>query len=409
MQSFLRNGLLSVLALTLLLSGCSGGRREDAPAPAKPVLPLDVAGLGAASFPSYARWLDASGTAPLEYIVRTCLAHQVVILGEHHYIKDYLELVRQAIPEVYRRAGVRVLALEVCNAEDDAKLEKLVSAPKYDLDLAYEIARAEDWELWGYKEYWDLLEAVWQLNQSLPVGAERMRVIGLDKAMDFQLDAMWRGNELKDPAAIEKAKAQPDIYKRDEWLQKAVEDGILATGAKGLILIGFNHSYTHYAQPKLGKDGKLEREWPRMAHVLYQKYGEKIRQIGLHGPHISPSAIDKTYKGGEAVFPDVIEAIMAARSGKPVGFDVVGSPFAPLRDERSYYFHWQPQATFADISRGFIFLKPVKELKPCSWMDHFISDAMFKKSRAYYEWAYKRTFKDAAEVNEFFRKGMGGL
>jgi hypothetical protein len=318
-------------------------------------------------------------------------------------------LVRQAIAEVYYRAGVRVLALEVCNAEDDAKLDKLVNGPTYDTNLAYEIARAENWELWGYKEYWDLLEAVWELNQSVSAGADRMRVIGLDKSMDYQLDALWRGNQLKDPVAIEKAKNQPDIYKRDEWMQKAVEDGILAKGAKGLILIGFNHSYTHYAQPKLGKDGKLEREWPRMANLLYQKYGEKIRQIGLHGPHSSPSIIDKTYKGGDPVFSDVIEKIMAVRGGKPVGFDVVGSPFAPLRDERSYYFHWQPKVTFADISRGFIFLMPVKELSPCSWMDHFISDAMFQKSRVYYEWAYKRKFRDSAEVNEFFRKGLGGL
>jgi len=370
---------------------------------------VEAAQVDASVFPFFSKWLSRSGSDPLDYVVDKCRSHQLVIVGEQHYIKDYCQLFAKAVPEVYRKAGVRVVALEVCNADDNDKIARLIEGPTYDVPLAYEIARSEDWELWGYKEYWDILEAAWALNRSLPAGQEHLRVVGIDKRMDFQLDALWRANKLTDPALIEKAKAQPDIYKRDDWLLENLEKETLAKGAKALLLIGLHHSFTRYAQPKLDKDLKLEREWPRTGRVLRQKYGEKVFQIALHGPQMSPQVIDKTYQGGEPVLSDLIERIMAARGNRPVGFDSTGSPFANIRDSLSYYFHWQPRMTFADIYEGFVFLKPVKELSPCSWMKGFISDEMFEKSKAYYEFAYGRKFKDAKEVDEFLSSGLKTL
>ena len=61
------------------------------------------------------------------------------------------------------------------------------------------------------------------------------------------------------------------------------------------------------------------------------------------------------------------------------------------------------------LPEGFVFLKPVKELSPCSWMKGFISDEMFEKSKAYYEFAYGRKFKDAKEVDEFLSSGLKTL
>jgi hypothetical protein len=370
---------------------------------------VEAAQVDPSTFPFFSKWLSRSGSDPLDYIVEKCRRHDLVIIGEHHYIKDYCELFARAVPEVYRKAGVRVVALEVCNAEDNDKIARLIEGPVYDISLAYEIARSEDWELWGYKEYWDILQAAWALNRSLKAGEEHLRVVGVDKKMDFQLDAMWRAGKLTDPAQIEKAKAQPDIYKRDDWLQANLEREVLDKGAKGILLIGLNHSFTRYAQPRLGKDLKLEREWPRTGRVLREKYGERVFQVALHGPQMSPQVIDKTYQGAEPVLSDLVERIMAVHGGAPVGFDSTGSPFANIRDSLSYYYHWQPKVTFADLSEGFVFLKPVKALTPCSWMKGFISDEMFEKSKAYYEYAYGRKFQNAKEVDEFLSTGLKTL
>jgi hypothetical protein len=370
---------------------------------------VEAAQVEAAYFPFFAKWLSRTGSDPVAYIVEKCRAHELVIVGEHHYMKDYCELFARAVPEAYRKAGVRVVALEVCNAEDNDKIARLIEGPAYDVPLAYEIARSEDWELWGYKEYWDILQAAWALNRSLGPDEEHLRVVGIDKKMDFQLDALWRANKLTDTAMIEKAKAQPDIYKRDDWLGENLEKETLGKGARGLVLIGLNHSFPRYAQPKLGKDLKLEREWPRTGYVLRQKYGDKVFQVALHGPQMSPQVIDKTYKGAEPVLSDLVERIMAAHGNTPVGFDTAGSPFANIRDSLSYYYHWQPRVTFADVNEGFIFLKPVKALAPCSWMKGFISDEMFEKSKAYYEYAYGRKFQNAREVDEFLAAGLKTL
>jgi hypothetical protein len=146
-----------------------------------------------------------------------------------------------------------------------------------------------------------------------------------------------------------------------------------------------------------------------MANLLHQKYGERIFQVGLHGPQMSPSVIDKAYKGREPVLSTLIERIMSAGGGRAAGFDVVGSPFANIRDSLSYYYHWQPGVAFADISRGYIYLKPVKDLSPCGWMKNFISDEMFERSRPYYEYAYGRKFQNAREVDEFLSSGLKTL
>lgn len=100
---------------------------------------------------------------------------------------------------------------------------------------------------------------------------------------------------------------------------------------------------------------------------------------------------------------------MASGGNRPVGFDVFGSPFGGIRDDRSYYFHWQPDMSFENICRGFVYLAPAKELKPCSWMKNFVSDEMFEKCRDFYEFSYGRKFNDVREVNEFFESGMKTL
>ena len=404
-----RRSVIAVAALALAYFGAWACTRAKTPFWYGHDATVEAAQVDDSVFPFFSKWLARSGSDPLAYIVKKAKAHELVIVGEHHYIKDYCELFARAVPEVYRKAGVRLIALEVCNAEDNDKIARLVEGPTYDVPLAYEIARSEDWELWGYKEYWDILEAAWALNRSLPAGQEHLRVVGIDKKMDFQLDSLWRANKLTDAALIEKAKAQPDIYKRDDWIVENLEKEVLGKGVKGLALIGLNHSFTRYAQPKLDKDLKLEREWPRTGYILRQKYGDKVFQVALHGPQMSPTVVDKTYQGAEPVMSDLVERIMAAHGNVPVGFDVTGSPFANIRDSLSYYYHWQPQVTFANLNEGFVFVKPIKELAPCSWMKGFISDEMFEKSKTYYEFAYGRKFQNSREVDEFLASGLKTL
>jgi hypothetical protein len=376
----------------------------------KPAAPfIEVSGIDASRISGFAKWLDEKGMDPVEYVVGKCREHQLVIVGESHYVKDQVEFFSKAAVEAYHKTGVRVIALECANAEDNEKIARLVNAAEYDIKLAYEIARSQNWGTWGYKEYWDVMKTVWELNRSLPAGSESMTVIGIDKAMDYQLDFLWREGKLKDqPALMEKAEKQPSIYDRDGWLADNLGQEILDKGRKGILLVGFNHSFTHYGQPRWDKERKnVIGTWDRMGVLLYKKYGDKVCQVGYHLKHEAPMKLREGDKGGEALLTSFIEKIMAARGNKPAGFDVPGSPFAGLRDNYNYYFYWEPDVRLEDLYRGYIFLKPQKDLTRCGWLPDFITDEMFEKSKAYYEYAFKRTFKNAREVDAFLASGKG--
>jgi hypothetical protein len=398
-----------ILAIAILAATAYGPTRGMT-TEKSPVLPVEVSSIPASELPAYAEWVGRSGLDPVSYGVTKCREHQLVIFGETHYVKEVVELFTRIAIEAYHKAGVRVVAMEACNAEDNERIARLVNGTEYDERLAYEIARAENWALWGYKEYWDVLKAVWNLNRSLPAGSEPMSVVGIDKTMSYQLDALWREGQLKDPALIEKAKNQPSIYDRDDWLVANLENEIFAKGRKGILLVGFNHSFTHYGQPRFDKERKKAiGTWARMGLQLFRKYGDKVFQMGVHLAHEPSMILREGDKGERPVIHRFLESVMAAAGNKPVAFDVPGSPFAPLRDGRSYYFYWQPEATFADLYRGFVFLKPLKDLTRCGWLERFISEEMFERDKAYYEHAYKRTFKDAREANEFFASGKADI
>lgn len=146
---------------------------------------------------------------------------------------------------------------------------------------------------------------------------------------------------------------------------------VIKKGAKGIVLVGYHHSFSHYAQPKINDQGQLVWEWLRMTNILYQKYKERIFQICLHIPE-NPVAefikanTGKEYQGGKPIIMVLIEEIIAKGGNKPVGFDVFSSPFADLRDSASYYFHFQLSVKFSDICRVYIFLKPFKKLSGCT-------------------------------------------
>ncbi|GAH86057.1 unnamed protein product, partial [marine sediment metagenome] len=81
------------------------------------------------------------------------------------------------------------------------------------------------------------------------------------------------------------------------------------------------------------------------------------------------------------VLGGLVERVMAANGNRPVGFDVEGSPFAKLRDGKSYYFAFQPKVVFADLNQGYVFVKPVSEFRMCRWAVGFINQSNYEKAR----------------------------
>lgn len=363
-----------------------------------PLSLVEISSLSKQDYAKFIEWLDLNAKDPVDYAVETAAKHQITIFGEMHEQKDYLLFLNKIIPELYHRAGITSVAMEVCLAEDNEKIEQLVTAPEFDHDLALEIARHQSWGIWGIKEYWDVFETVWRLNKSLPEGKKKMRLVGIDVRFDGpSLGLVTGGEGAKIKAPIwEKLRIfglVDDIIillKRDEIMARNIEKEIIEKGERGIVWIGLMHSYIYYQQPII-INGKLIRKFNRMGIMLHHKYEDRIFQVALHQSYF------------DSVMREFIEPVMKERGNTPAGFDVSNSPFGNLRDSNSEDYHCYPNLKFADKACGYIYLKPADKLGKCQWLPSYISREMFVRNKPYYKaWAklVNRQVNNEQQANE---------
>ena len=337
----------------------------------------------------YVEWLDQHGKEPAAYAVEVAAQHQVTIFGEgRHGDADYLAFFNRIIPDLYHHAQVTYIALETCPASNNDRLARLLTAPSFDADLIREIARTEIWQRDGYEHLWKVLETVWKVNLTIPAGHEKMRVIGMDIDADLPSFALLGlgddGLEAVPPweklRALRLLDDMPRILYRDELMAHTVIQEAIEKDKRVVILVGANHSYLNYAQPRVIRDGKVIREWRRMGYMLHHRYGERVFQINMHRVPIL----------------EWLERVMARRQDAPVGFTVEGSPFATLEAGFSY----QPTVSLGDLASGYIFLKPARDYVRSERIAGFISEEMFWRNKPFYEASAGRSLRDAREANE---------
>jgi hypothetical protein len=101
-----------------------------------------------------------------------------------------------------------------------------------------------------------------------------------------------------------------------------------------------------------------------------------------------------------------IERVMATRNREPVGFDVVASPWALLRDRASFEYSGSPSIGLGDVADGYIYLKDWRDLRHCSWQPGYITDEMFAAHKPMYQALARHAGRSAdtsAEMNAVFR------
>ena len=353
-------------------------------------------------------WIESQGKDPIDYAVMKAQQHQVLIFGESHERKVELRYLNDLIPELHHRAGVTCVAMEVCLAEDNELIEKLVTASEFDHEAAMRIARRQPWGMWGWKGYWDVFETVWRINQEMPPGREEVRVIGLDRPMDMPSIGMlgMEDNAGRDTPIWERLRAWrlllalPRVLTRDAFFAMHVENEIIRKGCRGIVWVGRNHSSIH--SPQIVSP---QRRFPRMGFMLRSRYGERVFQIRLHGHDIPVSAVKSDYRGAAPVMADFLERIMKGHGSEPVGFDVADSPFALLRDSGSLGYVSEPRLGFIDVASGHVFLAKRQDLALCDWLADYVSQEMFVTNKPFYQAFARRAGKDvnsAQEMNECF-------
>jgi hypothetical protein len=350
-------------------AGGAGGAESKAATMPAAATGADVAQLTKADEARLLSYVKQNGRDPVGYVVEKLKTHDIVILGESHGSRDILEFLAELIPAAYRRAGVRCLATEFMRSRNNGRANKIVTAGVYDQAAVMALYRDFGW-VWGYQEYMDVFKAVWQLNQSLPAGAEKFRILGLDIPQD-PMDAL--------PGSKNRGEAVKALRQRDNSMAETFLREIGKSGTKVLVHIGLHHAFARYRQPDIRNGELVGLVDPRFGCLLARAYGGKVFQIRLHQWDY---AADRGGMGRpRQVLGGLLERVMAANGNRPVGFDVEGSPFEKLRDPKSYYFALQPAVVFADLNQGYVFHRPLSQMRRCRWAVGFIGESNYDKAR----------------------------
>lgn len=295
------------------------------------------------------RFVAERGQNAVDYVVGLFAAHDLVIVGEIHEVADNCRFVADLVDDVYHRAGVRVLASEFVRRSQSEAMQTVVTAEEWDAVAAIDIMRHGANSIWGYREYLDIYQAVWKLNQSLPDGAEPMRLVGLDSEWD-QLALLEETSESK------RFKVR---LEREQCMIASAEDALAAKGTKILAHVGYAHSVTGHGE--------------RFATVLKRRHGDRIFQVALHHNFPGP--------GDVSPFTQMMEGILSVGAA-PLGITISGTPLAQLRRDDCMYFRMLGRdASLDEAAEGYVLLKPVAQLRPVTWIDGFIVDEQFERAR----------------------------
>jgi Zn-dependent M28 family amino/carboxypeptidase len=306
-------------------------------------------------------YLKSDAQSPEDYIVGKFETYDCVFLGEYHRIKHDVELIHALIPRLYK-AGIHNLGIEFGCYEDQDQVDTLITGESYAEDVARRLMFR--WFcVWGYQEYMDIYRKAWELNRTLPAGAPKFRVVNLNYRPDWKAatetmtDDLWKKVWWK---------GDPDRCLADVILKEFV-----AKGKKALVYSGSHHAFTRYHQPVVDFEKKqlIRFNNIRMGNLVLEKIPGRVFNIFLH----SPWSIKDDFNQHSYPAAGVIDRLMREFKGRPVGFDVVGTPFGKIEDPQTYYA-WGDEGfrleTFCD---GYIYQKPFSEYEGCAVDPKFVT------------------------------------
>ncbi len=311
-------------------------------------------------------WLKNHALSPDKYIIEKFQSNDVILLGEHHVVKENLLFLQEMIPILYQNR-VYNIGMEFGASEFQNELDELVNAPDYDEEKAKAIMFAYN-VAWGFQEYLDVYKAAWKLNRSLPDGARKFRILNLSYVFDWE---KFNGKRTSESMRLVFNKGTVDKYRAE-----IIEKEIIGKNEKVLVLVGTPHAYTRYGSPyfKYNGDNFCDYDFDWLGNRLYKKYPGKVFNIILHQAF--------TQKENDNYFlispsDGAIEQLMKQNSDKPAGFDLSGTPIGKLPDNSINSVCYE-NFTLEQYFDGYIFLKPLRELEGCTVINDFVNEQNFE-------------------------------
>jgi hypothetical protein len=249
------------IGLLILFPACS---TREAP----PVDPKVVAELAAA--------VRAHRTIPEQYILRKFDDHDVVFLGETHYIRHDPQLVQRLIPLLHEK-GVNYLCTEFARRVDQHFVDSLLRGRRFDEKLAKLVTFNQSVH-WGFQEYVDIYRSAWQLNKNLPRRGRPFRILALNNSPNW---VFVRTPEDRD---------NPDVLRKvwhgedeQDWAD-VILDSVIDRGGKALVYTGAHHAFTEYRQPVVDGGKFIRFGDVRAGNHVFNAIGKRAITVLLHAP-----------------------------------------------------------------------------------------------------------------------------
>lgn len=313
---------------------------------------------------TYIQDIDKESSDPFKFVADKFDNHSVVFLGELHKRKQDLEFFSNLIPYLYRTKKINIIGWEFGASEYQKDADSVVTALDFDRKKAIAIMRNSMY-YWCYEEYLNIFKTIWQLNKTITQDDKKIRFL--------QLNRPYNPNHLKSP---DKNIRLEEVKKGnfDNTLPGIVEKEVIQQNKKILIYCGLHHSLTKFKTPKLF----FIKDKGRAGQILYEKYPDKIFQIGLLSPYpprwfiYNELTHNQNYKfvyPFDAVFNqlyDTLKRPFAINSSDPV--------FANIKDYNSFYaFDTWGGIKFKNFCDGIIMLNSFNKIEPIKFIPDWVT------------------------------------
>ncbi len=307
----------------------------------------------ALNIPNMVESLKKEGMLPSDYLSTLLRNHDIILLGEHHAIKENIQCLIDAIPQLYE-AGMRVLGMEFGCAEDQRQLDNLVMGDVYDESLARQLFFNYN-TLFAYQDYQAIYKAVFQFNQTRFKNSKKLRILNLS----YQYH--WHHINTS-PNTIHEARR---VFHKGgtEWFRfKRIQKHVIECQEKMVALVGNIHAYTKYEPPVFDylAQGFIRHENRHMGHLIKRYTNARVKTVLFHeylpaletGKHIQPA-------------DGMIERVMSRLNHQPLGFDLSESMIGDLKDH-SFLATGYQNFKLKDLADGYLYLKPLAKRQGAS-------------------------------------------
>ena len=348
-------------------------------------------------YDTYVRYLKEKGKPPADYVITKLRKYNIVMIGEHHWLKDHPQFISELIQAVHAEGnsvGLDYLAIEFGHAGDQPLAAEFIESSTYREDLAIRILQnGPDFCGWPYQEVLDIFKTVWEENRKHPE----------NKPIQILLTDNYYRRLRSDGEKFEFLMEQDVgfLTTRDRYMARILERNIIASDRKAIFYCGGGHSeYTIWSYRRDEKTGDCLRYMPA-GLLLKHLYPRQIFSIQLLGanmrrayyPSPNPGEWDRYLDGR-------MDEIFRRNGNEPVGFDITEPPFSDIR-EGDFYMFWErgkkgefkakypkcydkvgdylADRKISDANDGFIFLKPLALYEGATLCEKFLDDAFLER------------------------------